>query len=529
MDSLLHRVRRTLTAALCVATAASLVGVGSAFAGPAGSDRWTPAISVQGHGFATFDLAWSDGQITTSTVAGARLPMRFAVEQELVSRVGRSPIDAGVTAWNGISGSRFAAYVDRIVEDRVRSPSVDGVNRIFYEGHCPDGAAGHAYLQDIRSTQRYGAKGGATGEVDIGLCEVLFDHPGTVENVVRHEVGHALGLGHLHGTCRVMSERADPCQRLDDGDRDGVRYLYPALPRLAGPTRLETSAWTSYATRQNDAAADAVVLVDAHGGSARAVAAAALAGAIDAPLLLTAADDCMNSATGQELRRVADDDVTIVSVGVDQGCIDQLTGSGARVVASHNVNDIADMMAEERRVETILVVRGPDRDGQLPDGLTAAAVGGMLDAPLLFADGDELARTTVDFLDRHPRIREAVIVGGPAAVPEQVADQLQSRGLQVRRAAGHDRIATALAVADLPGVFPERGPVLIAGYSAWPDTVSAAAIGGSRGWPVLLTPTNSLDLRVGQAIAQRATGGYVLGGTAVVSNRAFLDLNARVG
>ncbi|TLM76529.1 MAG: hypothetical protein FDZ70_06500, partial [Actinobacteria bacterium] len=81
-----------------------------------------------------------------------------------------------------------------------------------------------------------------------------------------------------------------------------------------------------------------------------------------------------------------------------------------------------------------------------PDALSASALAGALDGPVLLTMPDALPEVVADEIARLGA-SEAVVVGGVGAVSEGVADALETEGLTVTRIAGADRYATAAEVA----------------------------------------------------------------------------------
>ncbi|MDP9021766.1 MAG: hypothetical protein M3N57_03520, partial [Actinomycetota bacterium] len=380
---LIRRLGRSVIVAAATSSTIAVAAV-PALAAPT-LDRWTPPARTHNAEFVTTDVPWSDGVVTTAVIPAEQLPLSMVVESEVADRLGLDRIRQGIEGWNGIPGSRFGARVAGVVSTGARSAQNDGVHRIFLDGRCQGDELAWGYLNGIRAERRYGTTGSYTVDGDIGVCSRLLNSPGKTASTLRHELGHLLGLGHIDASCRIMSARHDSCESMTAADHNAVRYLYSTLPRVAGPTRTETAARTVYATRPGANAAATVVLADGFGGSALPVAAAAYAGAIDAPLLLGDAS-CTAGSVGTELRRVARPGATVALVGAAvAGCSADVRSQGYKPVALGDVTAVADQLAAARRSDTVFVVRGPMGDGNLPDGLTAAAAAGRLGAPVLFA------------------------------------------------------------------------------------------------------------------------------------------------
>lgn len=95
----------------------------------------------------------------------------------------------------------------------------------------------------------------------------------------------------------------------------------------------------------------------------------------------------------------------------------------------------------------------------------------------------------------------------------------------VRRLSGATRYDTMSSV--VSAGFSESSTVVIASGENFPDSLSAAALAGSLGAPVLLTPGNELSSQAAtQVKALGAKKAFVLGGPAAVSNSVVNELTS---
>lgn len=174
------------------------------------------------------------------------------------------------------------------------------------------------------------------------------------------------------------------------------------------------------------------------------------------------------------------------------------------------------------------------RDDAFPDSLAGAAL--SADGPLLFTPSTgPLHRQVLEEARRVlPPGGLVHILGGPAAVPEEVAQELRDAGFEVDRVAGASRVETALAVADrVRALRPDVDTVAIARAAGppdnptagWADSVSGGAWAAATGVPVLVTDTAALHPAVAGWLAADDPGRtIVLGGTAAVSESVVADL-----
>ena len=164
------------------------------------------------------------------------------------------------------------------------------------------------------------------------------------------------------------------------------------------------------------------------------------------------------------------------------------------------------------------------RDDRFPDALAGTAL--LSGGPLLFTATNSLTPATRAEIDRVLAPGGVVyVLGGTSAIAESVAQALRDAGYTVRRLAGADRIATAIAVADeVLRLGTSSGDAFLARSNGptpsaeWADAVTVGARAAFTRTPVLLTPTSHLDSRVQQWLQSNAGGTRILlGGTSALS------------
>jgi putative cell wall-binding protein len=133
-------------------------------------------------------------------------------------------------------------------------------------------------------------------------------------------------------------------------------------------------------------------------------------------------------------------------------------------------------------------------------------------------------------------VTEVPIAGGPAAVPEAVADELADEGPMVRRLYGADRFGTSVALADdLAGHLGDRGDdeLWVATGWSYADAIAAAPTVARQGGTLVLIDgsANEGDGELDPLI-ERLAGSVealdVLGGTAAVQDAAVLGVQERL-
>jgi putative cell wall-binding protein len=169
---------------------------------------------------------------------------------------------------------------------------------------------------------------------------------------------------------------------------------------------------------------------------------------------------------------------------------------------------------------TTVVIASGDQ-ASLVDGLTAGPLASALGAPLLFTARDGLpAAISADLLARSAT--NAVIVGGPDVVTENVVAQLRELDLAVERVSGATRYDTSAAVAARIRTAKRAAVshvVVASGEQGHlVDALGGGGLASVDTGAVLLTRGDVLPAGVAAAIrsvgAQRAT---VMGGDAVVA------------
>ena len=197
--------------------------------------------------------------------------------------------------------------------------------------------------------------------------------------------------------------------------------------------------------------------------------------------------------------------------------------SAASVLRLAGADRVATAVAISRQVAAAavtVVVVGQD---EYADALSGAPLAAALGAPMLLTARDGLSAVTADEVVRLGA-RQAVLLGGEAALSEAVAGELTALGLEVQRIAGASRFATAAAVAaHLPPadeVFVAEGAHADA-LRGWPDALSAAALAAALQRPLLLTTGDQLPVESLEAIPAGAdvtiVGGEDAVGPAVAS------------
>lgn len=122
------------------------------------------------------------------------------------------------------------------------------------------------------------------------------------------------------------------------------------------------------------------------------------------------------------------------------------------------------------------------------DALSASALAGHVDGPVLLTSGSGLSPPVADEI-RRLHASTAWIIGGEGAVPRSVADGLRAIGIRtVHRLGGLTRYHTAAAVALAVG----SDKVIVTQGHSWADAAAASELAALEGRPILLAERDTL-------------------------------------
>lgn len=169
--------------------------------------------------------------------------------------------------------------------------------------------------------------------------------------------------------------------------------------------------------------------------------------------------------------------------------------------------------------DTVILAQGEE----YADALTGAPLAHQLDAPILLTPGDKLWAATIDEVDRL-KASNVIILGGPDAVDESIANTLESNGLNVERIYGKDRFETAekIAVEIAPDGVDQMA---VANGMNFPDALSIASHAAKEGLPILLTKSDWISERTKNVITDLgAEETIAVGGDEVLTDQLLSEL-----
>ena len=300
------------------------------------------------------------------------------------------------------------------------------------------------------------------------------------------------------------------------------------VERLAGPDRHATAAAVAVAAFP-DGATDAVL---ARGDSfPDALAGSYLAGVVGGPVLLTAGDQLSDDAS-DALADLQVDTVHILGgtgavsaavaseLGKDGYTVDRVAGS-TRYATAAEIAGRGEAAGELDGDRTAIVASGEG----FPDALAAGPLAASAGFPILLSQTLSLAPETASALIELD-IEHVLVLGGTAAISDDVVADIAATGASTERLAGENRAATATKIADF-AIERLTWPGAAAGLArgdAFPDGLAAGPLGGMQRAPILLTDPTALSAETGTWLTEHAdtiAAITVFGGDAAVSDDAL--------
>ncbi|MBV4417239.1 cell wall-binding repeat-containing protein [Clostridium tyrobutyricum] len=150
------------------------------------------------------------------------------------------------------------------------------------------------------------------------------------------------------------------------------------------------------------------------------------------------------------------------------------------------------------------------------DALCAAPIAKKYNAPILLTSSKTLNSTIKSEITRL-KAKNIIEIGGTASISSNIEDQLENdMSLNVTRLGGTDRYETSANVARELG---DVSDIVLTSGLGYADALSIAPIAASKGYPILLTPKNSVTNSVKSYINSHksdSTKVYVIGGSGVI-------------
>lgn len=169
--------------------------------------------------------------------------------------------------------------------------------------------------------------------------------------------------------------------------------------------------------------------------------------------------------------------------------------------------------------DTVVLARADD----YADALAGVSLAYKEGAPILLTSTRYLHATTKAEIERL-QAGKVIVLGGSAAISEDVVKELKAMGCTVQRIEGANRFETAVAIANFIAPSGTVEAVLAYGLN-FPDALSVASYAAVKGMPILLTDKNQVPQATMQAISNLGIGHLiVVGGTSAISDSSLAGL-----
>ncbi len=308
------------------------------------------------------------------------------------------------------------------------------------------------------------------------------------------------------------------------GNPTGIVPAGVTVERIQGADRFETAVKISIA-RGTDSAD--VVYVANGMNFPDALSAAPAATLQDAPLLLVS-PNAIPAVVATELTRLHPRLIVVVGgeAAVSADVFDQLSafatevrrdGGADRFATSRAITSAAFISTTTAYVATGL---------GFADALAASAAAGSRAAPVILVNGQATAldTATADLLTTLG-VTQVIVAGGPVAVSDGLVASIDALPtVTATRVGGKDRFAVASALNR--DAFATSPTVYVASGYNFPDALAGAALAGSKGSALYLSPPSCIFRQTAQDMIDLGTTKVVLlGGTSAIGQSVASFLN----
>ena len=319
--------------------------------------------------------------------------------------------------------------------------------------------------------------------------------------------------------------------------------------RLWGRKALDTM---QAITKEYGKASTAIVVTN--GDFKDALSAAALAGRYKAPVLMTSKTS-LSTQTKNELKRMGVKTVYILGSTneVSSAVQNQIKSAGVKTVkryssksASGRAIESSKAVGKSNRSDTVIIAT----QNSFHDSLSISPYAYATKSPILYTETNKkLSSSTISHI-KSGSFKKAIIVGGPAAIPATVEQQLKNAGIKsgnITRLAGANAYKTSLIIAEWstgklkngtgsksgslykyanikfqPKVKMNANKVGVATGKDWYDALAGAALCGKNKSVLLLEDDrNSDNTSFTKANKKKIAVGYVFGGPVAVSDTVY--------
>ncbi|NMM63770.1 alpha/beta fold hydrolase [Clostridium sp. P21] len=169
------------------------------------------------------------------------------------------------------------------------------------------------------------------------------------------------------------------------------------------------------------------------------------------------------------------------------------------------------------QLDSIIVTSG----NGFADALSSSSLQGIGGSPvMLVGDNIQNSSKTINYIENHLKKDGTIyILGGEASVNSEFEKYFKEKGFnKIIRLGGNDRYETNIKIVNQTNVR-EGTPIVIANGDNFPDALSISSIAAYKGYPVFITPFNSLPSKTEEKIKKiKPSKIYVIGGSSSISS-----------
>lgn len=171
------------------------------------------------------------------------------------------------------------------------------------------------------------------------------------------------------------------------------------------------------------------------------------------------------------------------------------------------------------KADTVILARSDD----FPDAMAGSPLAFSKDAPILLTLPDRLPSEVLEEMSRLGA-EDVIILGGTRAISSSIETDLKKMDINTERIGGANRFETAKLIADK---LPHYDKAIITYGNNFPDALAIGPYAAQKGYPILLTETNSIPKDTAEALGS-VTSSIVVGGEFVISSQVKNNLPSPV-
>lgn len=169
------------------------------------------------------------------------------------------------------------------------------------------------------------------------------------------------------------------------------------------------------------------------------------------------------------------------------------------------------------QLDSVIVTSGEG----FADAISGSMLQSLENSPVMLVNRSvKDSKKTLNYIENNLRKDGTIyVLGGEASVNTEFEDYFKEKGFsKVVRLGGKDRYETNIKIASLVNV-KEGTPIVIVSGENFPDALSISSIAAYNGYPIFITPSNSIPKAVEEKINEtKPSKVYIIGGTGAVSS-----------